>query len=59
MNDYERAKVYILDKNNSLPDTSKLLSIPLPTLKSYRHNPEKMKTAAWERVHAIAGLYRA
>lgn len=57
MNDFEKAKAYIVDKNNSLPNTSKLLGIPLPTLKSYRSNPKKLKTAAWERVYKIAELY--
>lgn len=57
MNDYEKAKAYILDKNNSLPQTSKLLDVPLSTLKGYRMNPEKLKTAAWERVHELAKLY--
>lgn len=59
MNEFEKAKAYITDKNNSLPETSKLLSIALPTLKAYRHDPEKMRTASWENVHKIAGLYHA
>lgn len=57
MNDFEKAKAYIVDKNNSLPDTSKLLDIPLPTLKAYRSNPEALKTAAWNRVNEIARQY--
>lgn len=57
MNEFEGAKAYIVDKNNSLTETSKMLGIPLPTLKSYRANPDKLRTAAWERVHELAKLY--
>ena len=59
MDEFEKAKAFIVDKNNSLPDTSKKLHIPLPTLKAYRSEPEKLRTAAWERVHALAGEYDA
>lgn len=54
MNEYEKAKAFVCDKNHSLSECSKKLGIALPTLKKYRGNPEKLKTAAWERVHALA-----
>lgn len=57
MNEFEKAKAYINDRNHSLTDTSERLDIPLPTLKSYRHDPDKLRTAAWERVHELAKLY--
>lgn len=57
MNDFEKAKAFICDKNNSLTVMSEQLNIPLPTLKSYRGNPQKLKTAAWERVYMLAGEY--
>ena len=47
------------DKNNSLPEVSKRIGIALPTLKAYRSDPDKLRTAAWERVHALAGEYDA
>jgi hypothetical protein len=59
MNEFEKAKALIVDKNNSLPEVSKKLKIPLPTLKAYRSEPEKLRTAAWKRVHALAGEYDA
>lgn len=58
MNEFEKAKAYIVDKNTSLPKTSKELGIPLQTLKGYRMNPDKLKTAAWERVHKLAEAYK-
>lgn len=59
MNEFEKAKAFIIDKNNSLPEISKKLKISLPTLKKYRSEPDKLRTAAWERVHALAGEYDA
>lgn len=57
MNDFEKAKAVIIDRNNSLPNISKKLGISLDTLKKYRHDPDKLQTAAWKRVHEIAKLY--
>lgn len=57
MNEFEKAKAYITDKNNSLKGTSEKVDISLPRLKAYRANPEKLRTAAWIRVHELAKLY--
>ncbi|WP_242363771.1 hypothetical protein [Limosilactobacillus antri] len=57
MDDFEKAKAFICDKNNGLSATSRKLGIPRPTLKRYRSDPETMKNAAWERVHELAALY--
>lgn len=57
MNECEKAKAVIVDRNNRLPRVSKALNIPLDTLKAYRHSPDKLRTAAWERVHKLAKLY--
>lgn len=57
MNEFEKAKAYIIDKNNSLVETSKKVDVALPTLKTYRANPDKLRTAAWIRVHELAKLY--
>ncbi|VTX52601.1 hypothetical protein [Limosilactobacillus oris] len=59
MNELEKAKAFIVDKNNSLTEVSKKVGIPLPTLKAYRSEPDKLRTAAWNRVHMLAGEYDA
>ena len=58
MNDFEKAKALIVDKNNSLTDIEKQTGISYPRLSVYRANPEKLKMAAWEKVHALANLYQ-
>lgn len=57
ISELEKAKAFIVDKNNSLTETSKNLNMPLSTLKAYRAEPDKLKTAAWKRVHLLAGEY--
>lgn len=59
MNEFEKAKAFITDRNHSLPEVSEKVDIALPTLKSYRSDPDKLRTAAWERVHELAELYDA
>lgn len=54
MDEFEKAKTFICDKNHSLTKLSKISGIPLRTLKGYRAEPEKLKVAAWERVHLLA-----
>lgn len=58
MTEYEKARAVIVDRNNRLPEVSKKLNIPLPTLKMYRMHPDKLKTAYWENVHKISKLYK-
>lgn len=57
LTDLEKAQAFIEDKNNSLTEASEKLDIPLPTLKAYRSEPDKLKTAAWERVFKLAQAY--
>lgn len=57
--DLEKAQAVLNDRSTNLTKASKLLDIPLPTLKAYRANPNKLKTAAWERVAKLAHLYDA
>lgn len=54
--DLEKAQAVITDRNTKLTETSKLLDIPLRTLKEYRAHPEKLKVASWERVAKLAHL---
>lgn len=58
MNEYEKARAVILDRNNSLPEIGKQLGIAVPTLRTHRQFPDKLKTASWEKVHKIAQLYK-
>ena len=43
MNDLEKAKLLIENKNNSLVDISRKYNIPVQTLRNLRHDPSKMK----------------
>lgn len=57
MNDFEKAKVFITNRNHKLIDISQEYDIPYQTLKNWRANPEKMRKSAWERVHLLAKIY--
>lgn len=57
LNEYQKAKTFIVNKNNSLIETSRKYKIPYQTLKQYRGNPEKLKKANWQRVHLLSTLY--
>lgn len=57
MNDFEKAKAFICDKNNSLTVISKKTGISYPRLSVYRADPEKLEKAAWINVHKLAVLY--
>ena len=52
----EKAQRLIQDRNNSLKEVSEVTGIPLPTLKAYRGNPDKLTTAAWERVNKLSQM---
>jgi hypothetical protein len=53
----DRAESVVKDKNKSLAQLSKETHIPEATLKSYRANPDKLSTAAWNRVDTLAKNY--
>lgn len=57
LNEYQKAKAFIVNKNNSLIETSRKYKIPYQTLKQYRGNPKKLKKANWQRVHLLSTLY--
>lgn len=57
MNDCEKAKAVISDRNVSLIEISRKYKIPYQTLKNWRANPDKLKKAHWERVFLLANLY--
>lgn len=58
MDDYEKARAVVLDKNNSFAELSKWSGMSIPRLKQFRADPEKLKTAKWIAVHKLANMYR-
>lgn len=59
INELDKAKAVVTDKNNSFEKLKKGSGVSIPTLKAYRANPEKLKTARWSTVHKLAQLYDA
>lgn len=57
MNDLEKAKTVIAEKKYSFDDMSQASGASVPTLKAYRANPDKLKSAKWEVVHKLADMY--
>ena len=47
MNDLEKAKLLIENKNNSLVDISRKYNIPVQTFRNLRHDPSKMKKVSF------------
>lgn len=59
MNDFEKAKTFLCDKNNSLTMISKKTGISYSRLSVYRAEPSKLERAIWINVHKLAQLYDA
>lgn len=57
MNDFEKAKAVIAEKKYNFEDMSQASGASVPTLKAYRANPDKLKSAKWEVVHKLADMY--
>ena len=57
MNDFEKAKTVIAEKKYSFETMQEASGASIPTLKAYRANPDKMKSAKWEVVHKLAEMY--
>lgn len=57
MNDLQKAQKLIFDRKVQLKSISQKTGIAYPTIRSYVVNPDKMRTAAWERINALALLY--
>lgn len=57
MNDFEKAKTVIAEKKYSFDDMSQASGASVPTLKAYRANPDKLKSAKWEVVSGLADMY--
>lgn len=57
MNDFEKAKAVIAEKKYSFEAMQEASGASVPTLKAYRANPDKLKSAKWEVVHKLADMY--
>lgn len=57
MNDFEKACAVIAEKKYSFDDMSQASGASVPTLKAYRANPDKLKSAKWEVVNKLADMY--
>lgn len=52
--DLKLAQMLVQDKTYSLVRISKQTGIGEPTLRSYRNDPNKLETASWKNVRALA-----
>ena len=59
MTELDKAQAIVANKNNSFATLKEVSGVSIPTLKAYRANPEKLKTARWSTVHKLAQLYDA
>lgn len=57
MNDFQKACAVIAEKKYSFESISQASGASVPTLKAYRANPDKLKSAKWEVVHKLADMY--
>ncbi|WP_049184089.1 hypothetical protein [Limosilactobacillus fermentum] len=57
INELDKAKAVVTDKNNSFAKLKKGSGVSIPTLKAYRADPEKLRTARWSTVHKLASMY--
>lgn len=57
MNDLQKAKAVIAEKKYSFEAMQEASGASIPTLKAYRANPDKLKSAKWEVVHKLADMY--
>lgn len=57
MNDFEKACAVIAEKKYSFETMQEASGASVPTLKAYRANPDKLKSAKWEVVHKLADMY--
>lgn len=56
-NDFEKAQALLANRNFKLKYISESAEIPYDTVKAYSHDPRKMETAAWKRVHKLAQIH--
>lgn len=59
MDNLQKAKALLTDRNINLTEIAKNSDIPYESLKALRYNPDKIKKASWERVNKLASIYNA
>ena len=57
MTELDKAKAVVIDKNNSFSKLEEGSGASIPTLKAYRADPDKLRTARWITVHKLASMY--
>lgn len=57
MNDFQKAQSVMIEKKYTFDAMSQASGASIPTLKAYRANPKKLKSAKWEVVHKLADMY--
>lgn len=58
MNDLEKARALILDKDTNLTELAIMCDIKPQTLRVYRMKPERLKKMAWETINKMAEIYK-
>lgn len=57
MNELEKAKALLSDRNIKLTDLAEESDIPYESLRTLRYDLSKVNKASWERVHKLASIY--
>lgn len=57
ISELDKAKAVVTDKNNSFSKLKNGSGVAIPTLKAYRADPDKLRTARWITVHKLASMY--
>ena len=57
LNDYEKARIVVQDKNNAMALLSEHSGMSIARLNQYRARPDELKKAKWIAVHNLAELY--
>ena len=57
INDLQKAKNLLTDRNVSLKELALNTNIPYESLKALRYNPAKIEKTSWERVNKLASIY--
>ena len=57
ISELDKAKAVVTDKNNSFAKLKRGSGVAIPTLKAYRADPEKLRTARWITVNKLASMY--
>lgn len=58
MTDLDKAKAVVVDKNNRFAKLENVSGASIPTLKAYRADPEKLRSARWSTVRKLASMYK-